>query len=130
MTMTSRKLRGIAVSTLAAAALALAGCASPSTSSATTSSAGAGSGTSGGVTTVTVGITGATAPPTFLPLIAPYLSPGFTFSLDAPLASCLRRRRGIRGSGDHHGFQQGHAGKFAIGVECCRAGKANHRRRR
>jgi ABC-type nitrate/sulfonate/bicarbonate transport system substrate-binding protein len=65
MTMSSRKLRGSAVGALAAAALALAGCASHS-SSATTSSAVSGS----GVTTVTVGITGATAPPTFLPLIA------------------------------------------------------------
>jgi ABC-type nitrate/sulfonate/bicarbonate transport system substrate-binding protein len=69
MTMSSAKL-GIAVSALAAGALALAGCASHASSSATTSSAAGGSGTPGGVTTVTVGITGATAPPTFLPLIA------------------------------------------------------------
>jgi ABC-type nitrate/sulfonate/bicarbonate transport system substrate-binding protein len=65
MTMSPRKLRGIAVGTLAAAAVTLAGCASGSSGSATTASAAA-----GGVTTVNVGITGATAPPTFLPLIA------------------------------------------------------------
>ncbi|HEX3515073.1 MAG TPA: ABC transporter substrate-binding protein [Trebonia sp.] len=69
MTISPAKLPGLAVSALAVTALALAGCASHSTNSATTSSA-AGSGTPGGVTTVTVGITGATAPPTFLPLIA------------------------------------------------------------
>ena len=65
MTMSSAKLRGIAVGALAAAAVTLAGCASSSSGSATTASAAA-----GGVTTVNVGITGATAPPTFLPLIA------------------------------------------------------------
>jgi ABC-type nitrate/sulfonate/bicarbonate transport system substrate-binding protein len=65
MTMSPRKLRGIAVGALAAAAVTLAGCASSSSGSATTASAAA-----GGVTTVNVGITGATAPPTFLPLIA------------------------------------------------------------
>ena len=69
MTLSSAKL-GIAVSALAAGALALAGCASHASSSASTSSAAGGSGSSGGVTTVNVGITGATAPPTFLPLVA------------------------------------------------------------
>jgi ABC-type nitrate/sulfonate/bicarbonate transport system substrate-binding protein len=69
MTISSRKLRGIAVSGLAAAAVALAGCSSSGSSSASTLAAG-GSSTTAGVTTVTVGITGATAPPTFLPLIA------------------------------------------------------------
>jgi ABC-type nitrate/sulfonate/bicarbonate transport system substrate-binding protein len=70
MTMFSAKRRGVAVSALACAALALAGCASHSSGSAATSSAGGGGSNSGGVTTVNVGITGATAPPTFLPLIA------------------------------------------------------------
>jgi ABC-type nitrate/sulfonate/bicarbonate transport system substrate-binding protein len=69
MTMSAKKLSGIAAGALAAA-LALAGCASNTAGSPATSSTGAGSTAAGGVTTVNVGITGATAPPTFLPLVA------------------------------------------------------------
>ncbi|HEY1819823.1 MAG TPA: ABC transporter substrate-binding protein [Trebonia sp.] len=69
MTISPRKLRGSAFGVLAAAIVTLAGCASHSSSTAAATAANGGS-TPAGVTTVTVGITGATAPPTFLPLIA------------------------------------------------------------
>jgi ABC-type nitrate/sulfonate/bicarbonate transport system substrate-binding protein len=74
------RLRGLAAGALATAVVAVAaGCSSASSSSPSsaaaagagpTSAAAASSAAPAGVTTVKVGITGATAPPTFLPLIA------------------------------------------------------------
>jgi ABC-type nitrate/sulfonate/bicarbonate transport system substrate-binding protein len=74
------RLRGVAMAgALAAVVATVGGCSSASSSSPSSAAAGGGSSAAGassggsapaGVTTVKVGITGATAPPTFLPLIA------------------------------------------------------------